>query len=265
MKYMSTLIFILSLLLAVGCANKSVSKDIPTQEITQQPTKQAVPLNNQSTALTAASDPQQHINHSVINHGSTSSKKVALTFDDGPDNTYTPKILDILKNNHIHATFFVIGEHAEKYPQILKRIEQEGHIIGNHTWDHADLPKLTKDQIQGEIDHADKVIQSIVGHAPLLFRAPYGAISQDVVADASATGHQTIGWSVDTLDWDGKSVQQILSAVKKEVKPGAIILQHCAGGKGGKLSNTVEALPQIITYLKSKGYSFVSIPELLSS
>ncbi|SDO29493.1 Peptidoglycan/xylan/chitin deacetylase, PgdA/CDA1 family [Paenibacillus sp. yr247] len=201
----------------------------------------------------------------VINHVTMTKKQVALTFDDGPDDKYTLKILDILKANGIKATFFVVGEHAAKYPAVLRRIVQEGHVVGNHSWDHPDLLKLSNELIRNEITKTDDVIRNISGASPTLFRAPYGAVNNDVRIDAASTGHHLIGWSVDTLDWKGKSTAEIINAVKKEVTPGAIILQHSAGGKGGNLTNTIQALPQIISYLKQNNYSFVTVPELLSA
>jgi polysaccharide deacetylase family sporulation protein PdaB len=208
-----------------------------------------VPLNNQLSK--------------VFFHASTKEKEVALTFDDGPDDKYTPRVLDILKNYHIHATFFLVGEHAEKYPQMVKRIAQEGHEIGNHTWDHSDLTKLSKEQITQEVTKTDDVINKAADITPKLFRAPYGAVNKDVLAISETSGHQTIGWSVDTLDWDGKTVSEILHNVDKETGPGGIILMHSAGGKGGHLEHTVEALPTLIHNLEQKGYRFVQVSDLL--
>jgi polysaccharide deacetylase family sporulation protein PdaB len=201
----------------------------------------------------------------VVNDVSNAGQEVALTFDDGPDDKYTPLILDILKKYKIKATFFVVGDHVQKYPEMIKRISEEGHVIGNHSWDHADLVKLQNNKIEDEIINTDELVKRYTGRSPTLFRAPYGALSPDVIRDATSSGHQIIGWSVDTLDWDGKSVQQIVNNVKKEVHPGAIILQHCAGGKHGNLNNTVQALPMIISFLKQKGYSFVTVNELISA
>ncbi|MCZ8512260.1 polysaccharide deacetylase family protein [Paenibacillus filicis] len=204
-------------------------------------------------------------NRDVIYSVSSKGKKVALTFDDGPDNKYTARILDILKEQGVPATFFLVGKHVQQYPQMVKRISQEGHAIGNHSWDHANLARMSPADVQGEITKTDEAIKSLTGEAPVLFRAPYGAISQEVVNDAIASGHQLIGWSVDTMDWDGKSPATILTTLKKELKPGAIVLQHSAGGKGGNLANTVEALPQLIAYLKKEGYQFVTVTDLIKS
>ncbi|TXK72399.1 polysaccharide deacetylase family protein [Paenibacillus sp. N3.4] len=243
--------------LLFGCSH-SENKVAPLPTTAKQ--EEIVTVINKTVAEKPAIEkPEERVIHRV----NTTERKVALTFDDGPDNKYTPKILNILKTNDIKATFFVIGEHAEKYPEVMKRIAQEGHAIGNHSWDHANLAKLPNDRIKSEITDTDTKINSIVNQVPVLFRAPYGVVNNEIKNIAASTGHQIIGWSVDTLDWDGKSVAQILAALKKEVKPGAIILQHSAGGKGGNLGNTIEALPQIITYLKQNGYSFATVPDLL--
>ncbi|WP_282936903.1 polysaccharide deacetylase family protein [Paenibacillus sp. RC67] len=259
-KYAAILVIFI-FIFTTGCGQKPVKQETA-----------AAPVPGPNTALSSSPISQTSTNTDVVHHASTvvnmvkmADKRVALTFDDGPDNKYTPRILDILKKNQIQATFFLIGENAQKHPQVINRILQEGHVLGNHSWDHQNLSKMTCDQIQSEISKTDELIKSISGQSPEVFRAPYGAVSTEVLETASLTGHQKIiGWSVDTQDWKGKTAAEILSTVKKEVRPGAIILQHSFGGRGGNLNNTVEALPLIIAYLKENGYSFVTVPELLS-
>ncbi|WP_248924633.1 polysaccharide deacetylase family protein [Paenibacillus hamazuiensis] len=219
-------------------------------------TAEAMPLA--STAEVAVFNAKEH----VIYSGKRTEKKVALTFDDGPDAKYTYQILDILKKNDVVATFFVTGEHAAAHKEAMKRIVDGGHEIGNHSWDHVDLTKLDQQQLEDEIDKTDEVIKSYTGHAPAFVRPPYGALSQQV-ADYAEKSHKIVNWSVDTRDWEGVSSEKIVETVKKEIKPGAIILQHCAGGKHGNLSNTVKALPQLIQTLKEKGYRLVTVSELL--
>jgi polysaccharide deacetylase family sporulation protein PdaB len=199
----------------------------------------------------------------VIYSVSKNEKQVALTFDDGPDSRYTVKILDILKKYDVKATFFVIGQHAAANPEVMKRMVKEGHQIGNHSWDHVDLTKLGADSLKDEINKTDDKIKEYTGNKTQLIRAPYGALSGLVASTAAESEHKFIGWSVDTRDWEGVSASQILDNVKKELKPGAIILQHSAGGKHGNLANTVEALPKIIEYLKESGYRMVTVSELL--
>lgn len=190
-------------------------------------------------------------------------KQVALTFDDGPDDYYTPQILDILKHYNIKATFFMVGGRAHAHPEMVRRIFSEGHSIGNHTWDHPEMTKIPIDKIREEIDKTEEELYKITGSHTSMFRPPYGALKPEQVNEISSMGYNIIDWSVDTRDWAKTPVPQIMKYVSKEVYPGGIILQHCAGGRGQDLSNTVKALPQIINLLKKQGYNFVPVQDLL--
>lgn len=190
------------------------------------------------------------------------SKRIALTFDDGPDEVYTPRILDILKEHRVKATFFVVGIQSAKYPHILKRIHEEGHAIGNHSWNHADLSKISLERIQQEIQDTDALIEKTIGIQPTMVRAPYGAVSDKLKKLLNQTNRPLIGWSIDPRDWAGTSAAHILQNVKSHTKPGAIVLMHSFGGKNGNLDNTVEALPEIIAQLKLDGYQMVTVPQL---
>ncbi|HJV47429.1 MAG TPA: polysaccharide deacetylase family protein [Bacillota bacterium] len=196
--------------------------------------------------------------------GSSSEKRVALTFDDGPDVTYTNEILNILKDKGLKATFFIVGQRAEAHPEMVRRILSEGHAIGNHTWDHPKMTKLSDEQIREEINKTNNILSTIAGYTPAIFRPPYGLADQRVIQDIAIMNMNVIDWSVDTRDWAGTPPATIMDYVKKEMKPGGIILEHCAGGKGEDLSNTVKALPEIIEYLGKEGYRFTTIPELLA-
>ncbi|MFD2615466.1 polysaccharide deacetylase family protein [Paenibacillus gansuensis] len=195
----------------------------------------------------------------------TKQKLVALTFDDGPDAKYTGQVLDILGEYHVKATFFVVGQQAEKYPAMLKRILKEGHTIGNHTYSHANLPKKTAQQVKQQIVAADDAIEKVTGDVPSLFRAPYGAVNDTVLDTAASLDKQVVGWSVDTRDWAGTSVDGMVKNLTKEIKPGGIVLMHSFGGHNGDLSNTLEALPLIINYLQDHGFTLVTADELLAS
>jgi polysaccharide deacetylase family sporulation protein PdaB len=230
--------------------------------------KEATPLSIQAVDTIPTPAANASINYNIKEHVTYSGvrskeKKVALTFDDGPDTKYTDQILDILKKQKVSATFFVVGEHAAAHKDVMKRIVSNGHELGNHSWDHMDLTKLDEPQLEAELDKTDDIITSITGKPPTLLRPPYGALSKQVI-DYSEKSHKIICWSVDTRDWEGISAERILENVKKEVKPGAIILQHSAGGKNGNLTNTIKALPQIIAYLKEQGYQFVTVSNLIS-
>jgi len=196
----------------------------------------------------------------VFHHGPDNEKLVALSFDDGPDVHYTTEILDILKQNNIKATFFIVGKQAKAHPEMVKRISAEGHVIGNHTWDHPDIKKIDMNKLIDEVQQTDDLINTIVGYKPQLFRPPYGFANENAINELGKLGYKIIDWSVDTKDWAGTPPDKMMDYVQKELRPGAIVLEHCSGGK---LDNTVAALPRIISYLKDNGYRFVTVPELL--
>lgn len=188
-------------------------------------------------------------------------KPIALTFDDGPDATWTLQILDILRSYQVEASFFVVGLQVEKHPEVLLQILEDGHLIGNHTFAHEDLTKLSTDQIQQTIDHNAELIYDTIGMRPTLFRAPYGALNNHVKEALEGLGYKHTGWTIDTKDWQGISSEEIVESVKQGAAPGGIILQHSLGGQ--KIEQTVKALPEIIEYLHSEGYTFVTVDKLL--
>jgi polysaccharide deacetylase family sporulation protein PdaB len=194
--------------------------------------------------------------------GSRYKKQVALTFDDGPDNNYTLQILDILKKEHVKATFFVVGTMAKRYPSVLKRIDQEGHIVSNHSWNHPVLTKLPEAGVMKQIEDTNNVVKNAIGKTPLLIRPPYGALNKKLAKSIGNKGYKLIYWDVDTLDWNNQTPEKILGTVKKDLKTGSIILQHSAGSKS--IQATVTALPNIIHYLRNQGYEFVTIDDMLN-
>ncbi|MBN2910130.1 polysaccharide deacetylase family protein [Polycladomyces sp. WAk] len=194
--------------------------------------------------------------------GSGGKKVVALTFDDGPDTYYTNQVLNILKKEGVHATFFVTGKNAQAHPEMIRRILQEGHVLGNHSWNHPDLTRLTQSQAVAQIERTNTVIFKLTGMRMRLFRPPYGKLNDQLKQRFHQMGYTIVNWSVDTRDWAGTPVAKIMRYVQHQTGPGGIILQHSAGAPG-HLDNTIKALPRIIKYLKSHGYEIVTIPELL--
>src|SRR5690606_16430888 len=165
----------------------------------------------------------------IIYKGSSHSKKVALTFDDGPDIEVTSKILDILKKENVPATFFVTGKMVKAHPKMLTRIYEEGHVIGNHTWSHPQLTKISKEQLDYQIKQTNQLVEKIIGKKILLVRPPYGATNPSVQQYLKQQGYMIINWSVDTNDWQGNSGPKIQQIVKQQLTNGAIVLQHNAG------------------------------------
>ena len=202
---------------------------------------------------------------SFIFRGSSTKQQIALTFDDAPDTLYTPQVLDILKKHNVKATFFVIGKLAEKHPDIVKRIAREGHVLGNHTYNHAQLKKLTMDKFIEDIEKSEAALSPLAGYTPRLIRPPYGAVSDDELAWLKDEGYLTVNWNVDPEDWRGVSGEQVLKRSMEAAKPGAIILMHCATGPDGSLQGTIDALPELISGLRAKGYELVTLPQLLET
>ena len=197
-------------------------------------------------------------------------KKIVLTFDDGPDNEYTPQMLDILKQYDVPATFFLVGVNAAAHRDIVQRIMDDGHEIGNHTYTHPNSGTISPEQFRFEIDATERVLESILGRQFLLFRAPYMEDTEPTTPDemaslavASNLGYYTTGINVDTSDWKRPGTDVIAQTVIRETAAGAgsIILLH---DSGGDRSQTVEALPKIIETLQAEGYRFVSMSDFLN-
>lgn len=198
-----------------------------------------------------------------IMQGPSDQRKVALTFDDAPDNHFTLQVLDVLRQYGVKATFFVVGNRAEKYPDILKRILDEGHIIGNHSYDHANLPKLSDEAFHNEINRTQDILRAATGHTVTFIRPPYGNINEEQIKWLASQGMLIVNWNVDSLDWKGLTAEQIEANVMSHLTPGAIVLQHAAGGKDHDLSGTVKALPLIIEELNRQGIEMVTLDKLL--
>jgi peptidoglycan/xylan/chitin deacetylase (PgdA/CDA1 family) len=179
---------------------------------------------------------------------------VAITFDDGPDATLTPKLLAILEDKHAVATFFVVGSRAQTWPDPVIRANNDGDEIGNHSWDHPALPSLSSPAALSELTRTDEVITKLTGHPPAVSRAPYGSMSPRVAALSPRT---YVAWSVDTLDWKYPNVAAITKAAASRATDGGIILMHDIHAK------TIEAVPGIIDGLRARGLQLVTVSQLL--
>jgi peptidoglycan-N-acetylglucosamine deacetylase len=186
---------------------------------------------------------------------SRSRRVIALTFDDGPS-SYTAQILDILKRNKVHGTFFVIGQSVGGRGAVLRRALAEGNAIGNHSWNHASLAGGAG----GQLSSTNAAIRRATGYTPCVFRPPYGATSGLLVSQARSAGMDTILWDVDPRDWSLPGSGAIYSNVVGNTRPGSIVLSHDGGGPR---SQTVAAYRSIIPTLKRRGYRFATVPELL--
>ena len=186
------------------------------------------------------------------------SKCIALTFDDGPG-IYTNKLLSYLNGYKAKATFFMIGPNAQRYPSIVKRVFDNGHQIGNHTWSHPSLPGLSPEQVQKEISSTNNILQGITGVKPTTLRPPYGATNAAVQRVVSNLGMSSILWSIDTRDWADRNSNIVCNRAISNARPGAIILMHDIH------QTSVEAVPCILQNLSSQGYQFVTVDKLLGN
>lgn len=202
------------------------------------------------------------ISSQVAEESGKKNKKFALTFDDGPDLLYTPAVLDVLKAYNAKATFFLLGVNMEKHPEVVKRIHDEGHQLGNHSYDHPRLSTLSKEEVyDSQIGKTQKIFEELLGIDPMLYRPPFGAITDEQISYLEVKGYKQVRWSIDSEDWDPEknAPEKILYRILLDADDGGIVCLHSAEGDR---SNTVKALPQIIEKLRGKGYRLCTISEL---
>jgi peptidoglycan/xylan/chitin deacetylase (PgdA/CDA1 family) len=195
----------------------------------------------------------------TYNSCNVQSSTVAMTFDDGPHPKLTPRLLDLLKERGIKATFFVIGKCVAEFPDIAKRIVDEGHEIANHSWSHPQLPKLSPAAFTAEITQTNDAIQQATGVRPVTMRPPYGAINPTLTKRLNEEyGLSVILWSVDPQDWKIRKSDHVSSHIIKNAAPGSIILAHDIH------ASTIDAMPAALDALQAKGYKFATVSELIS-
>ncbi len=178
-------------------------------------------------------------------------RTMMLTFDDGPHPEYTPRILDTLAKYEVRATFFVCGEMADYNRDLLTRMADEGHVVGNHTWSHPLLTKLSRRRIRSEMERTSEVVEQACGEAPRWFRAPYGAWNRAAFQLGAELGMEPLAWTVDTLDWTTPGTGTIVDRVEEGAAPGVVVLSHDAGGDR---SQSVRALRRYLPELLDSGY-----------
>jgi peptidoglycan/xylan/chitin deacetylase (PgdA/CDA1 family) len=223
-------------------------------------------------------DPRSQLFGKTLVSGPSQERVVALTFDDGPNPPFTGRILDVLREERVHATFFVVGRAVAAYPALVRRIVREGNAIGNHTWDHAHLLVLTRGQVHAELQRTDDAIYRATGVRTRLMRPPFGVRDFDSLAQVHRDGYVPVMWSVPLpKDWEQPGDATIAKRVVDDVGPGSIIVLH--DGNRGMLcgrdrhvapracdrAQDVAATREIIETLRARGYRFVTIPELMAT
>ena len=225
----------------------------PTPVPSPSPTKPLPPLLSQAIAKLEAQD-------RLLYYGNTSLPEIALTFDDGPNPYYTPLVLDVLKKYNVKATFFCIGRQVAAYPALVKQEYMAGHIVGNHTWSHPDMALLSSANDNLQLVNTSRAIQEAIGVQPIYFRPPYGVMTVPALTQAYHLGLTTVIWNDEARDWQLPGMNVIVERILGLARDGAIVLLHDGGGNR---SQTVAALPYIITGLRARGFHLVTIAQMM--
>jgi peptidoglycan/xylan/chitin deacetylase (PgdA/CDA1 family) len=232
-----------------------IRRATPAQEVQLQDNPLVKRLNAPST-LPNVPPAGARISYSQVN---ITQPVLAMTFDDGPHPSLTPRLLDILKERNIKCTFFVIGKNAKAYPKIIQRMIAEGHEVANHTWTHCSLTSRSDDQIRSELRQSEDALMAAANYRPQLIRPPYGAINARIKQLMFAEfGYSTIMWSVDPQDWRRPGVSVVTSRLVNGAHPGAIMLAHDIHPP------TIQAMPAMFDQLLAKGYQFVTVSQLMN-
>ncbi|KOV67828.1 oligosaccharide deacetylase [Streptomyces sp. NRRL WC-3618] len=196
------------------------------------------------------------VRHEPLLRVSGRGRTMVLTFDDGPDPRYTPGILRTLREHDVRAMFFVCGEMAVNNKDLLAEMTEDGHVVGNHTWSHPLLTRLTRSEIRSQMARTSEVIEDGCGEAPVWFRAPYGAWNRAAFQIGAELGMEPLAWTVDTLDWMAPGTRRIVDRVEQGAAPGVVVLSHDAGGDR---SQSVRALRDYLPELLKSGYH-ITVP-----
>ena len=193
------------------------------------------------------------------------SKQIALTYDDGPNDPYTLRLLEVLARYDVHATFFLIGRYVRQRPEIVREIVRAGHVVGNHTFTHPLLIFKSAEEIRQELSNCRAALQDTIGEHSNLFRPPFGGRRPAVLRIARELGLEPVMWNVTGYDWDAPPAEVIERKVAKQMHGGDVILLHDGGHKqmGADRSQTVLATDRLIKRYKSEGYEFVTVPQML--
>ncbi|NLK00333.1 MAG: polysaccharide deacetylase family protein [Clostridia bacterium] len=239
--------------------------NIEDEKSKDTPPKKADNTEGEKTEVISLAELYKEYEDIVFFKGHPDDKRVALTFDDGPDEVACERILAILREHNVPATFFLVGENVVKYPEVVKNIFAEGHVIGSHSWSHHYMDEMSWGSIEREIHDTENAIHGLIGKDVALFRPPYGKLNRAALEFLGQDGYKVINWSSDSLDWKyPKNGNRIVSNTMRDAGDGAIMLFHSLAGPSKITSGIEAALPRIISSLRSQGYEFVTVDQLLS-
>jgi peptidoglycan/xylan/chitin deacetylase (PgdA/CDA1 family) len=198
--------------------------------------------------------PRRHL----VRRGDRRCGRIALTFDDGPNPTYTPKVLDLLDAYDVKATFFLVGQRAERQPDLTREIARRGHAVGNHTYSHANLPRLPPQRLREEMDRGRASLEDVTGLPVRLFRPPWGYVNLSILAHARRVGMRVVLWSVDSRDWARNGEEAIWQVLQRTpMRPGDIVLFH------DDYPETVAVLPRVLENLRRSSVPCGSLGDLV--
>lgn len=245
-----------------GCS--SLKKDIAspppivaqTKRVEPRPTSGGTVKNPDFYSVPKVPPPGMRMTYNSI---AVSQPVIAMTFDDGPHATNTPRLLDMLRQRNIKATFFVVGRNVREYPQIVRRILAEGHELANHTWSHQALSGMSAERVHEELSKTHEAVREVAGYQMRLMRPPYGATNLRVKQQCyTEFGYPTILWNVDPLDWKKPGASAVANRIISATHAGSIILAHDIH------ASTIDAMPQTLDTLLAKGYQFVTVSQLMN-
>lgn len=194
------------------------------------------------------------------------SKQLALTYDDGPNDPHTVRLLDVLAKHDVRATFFVIGRYVKKRPDIALEVARNGHVIGNHTFSHPNLIFASSQETRSQVEQCEQALTDAVGEHSRLFRPPFGGRRPGTLQTARSLGLESVMWSVTGWDWRGRPAEYVERRVTRQVRGGDVILFHDGGHAafGADRAQTVIATDRLIARYKSEGFQFVTVPQMMA-
>jgi len=193
------------------------------------------------------------------------SRQLALTYDDGPNDPGTLRLLDVLAKYDVKATFFVLGKFVQQKPEIVRALASAGHVIGNHSWDHPRLIFGSKAELRSQVERAQKAIFDACGVTPTLFRPPYGGRRPGTLSAVRKLGLEPVMWNVTCYDWKPITADKVFAHAQRQIRGGDVILMHDGdqARMGADRSHTVEATDRLIAHYKAEGYEFVTVPQMI--
>ena len=255
-KFQSVMLTVLLFFIAIFSAQTALASDAKTYHFGFKKAK-----NGELASIDQEGFKPILQKHKAIFMGDTSNKELYLTFDNGYENGYTAKILDVLKEKGIPAAFFITGHYIQDQPELVKRMVNEGHLIGNHSWNHPDMTRISKEKMQQELDQVKTAVTKITGQQSMVYlRPPRGVFNEQVLTNCLEFGYTNVFWSIAYKDWDvnsQKGAQYARQQVVSQLHPGAVILLHTVS------KDNADSIASIIDDARGQGYVFKSLDEML--